>query len=84
MLQHRFAKGGVNMVLKEKRWCYGCGETKPLIPEYWAWANKEHTRFRTKCRVCTNFDSKISHRIHYEERKQRVLLRKMEVQNGTN
>lgn len=48
---------------EEKRWCYGCGETKPLIPKYWAWANKEHTRFRTKCRKCTNIDSKESHAI---------------------
>lgn len=55
------------------RWCYGCGEIKPLIPKYWSWANKEHTRFRTKCRSCTNFDSKISHRIHYEEYKQKRL-----------
>ena len=34
----------------KNRWCYGCGETKPLTSKYWAWANKEHTRFRTKCR----------------------------------
>lgn len=47
----------------EKRWCYGCNETKPLTKEFWAYANKEHTRFRTKCRTCTNWDSKISHRI---------------------
>ena len=59
----------------------GSGETKPLIPQYWAWANKEHTRFRTKCRACTNFDSKISHRIHYEERKQRALSRQRGVIN---
>ncbi len=68
----------------EKRWCYGCGKTKSLTPENWAWANKEHTRFRTKCRKCTNFDSKISHRIHYEERKARAIKRKQEVlTNGT-
>ena len=47
----------------ESRWCYGCGETKPLTSKYWAWANKEHTRFRTKCRKCTNYDSKLSHAI---------------------
>lgn len=58
------------MADEEKRWCYACGEVKPLTPKYWSWANKEHTRFRTKCRACTNFDSKISHRLHYEERKQ--------------
>ncbi len=66
----------------DKRWCYGCNELKPLTSEYWSWANKEHTRFRTKCRKCTNWDSKISHRIHYEERKQRAQLRnKLEVNN---
>ena len=63
----------------EGRWCYGCNEVKSLIPENWAWANKEHTRFRTKCRKCTNFDSKISHRIHREERKQKEIERKMNV-----
>lgn len=35
---------------RESKWCYGCNETKPLIPEYWAYANKEHTKFRNKCR----------------------------------
>ena len=50
---------------KEKtRWCYGCNETKPLDHEHFAWADKEHTKFRNKCRKCTNWDSKISHRIH--------------------
>lgn len=39
---------------EETRWCYGCNEIKPLIPEYWAYANKEHTKFRNKCRKCTN------------------------------
>lgn len=48
---------------KEKRWCYGCGETKELNTKNFAYANKEHTRYRTKCRKCTNFDSKMSHRI---------------------
>ena len=50
--------------MEKERWCYGCDEVKPLDHEHWSWANKEHTRFRTKCRKCTNFDSKISHRIH--------------------
>ena len=49
--------------MKEKRWCYGCGEIKPLTPENWAWDNKEHTKFRNKCRKCTNYDSMLSHRI---------------------
>lgn len=31
------------MSKEETRWCYGCGETKPLTPKYWAWENKEHT-----------------------------------------
>ena len=52
----------------ETRWCYGCNEIKPLIPEYWAYANKEHTKFRNKCRKCTNWDSKISHRINRDKR----------------
>lgn len=56
--------------MKEQRWCYGCDEKYPLIPKYWAWANKEHTRFRTKCRKCTNWDSKISHRIARAKKKE--------------
>ena len=48
----------------ETKWCYGCNEIKPLNYKNWAYADKEHTRFRTKCRKCTNFDSMISHRIH--------------------
>lgn len=46
------------------RWCYGCNETKELNSVNFSWANKEHTKFRNKCRKCTNFDSMISHRIH--------------------
>lgn len=53
---------------KQTRWCYGCDEIKPLTPEYWCYANKEHTRFRTKCRKCTNYDSMISHRIHRKKK----------------
>ena len=53
---------------EKTRWCYGCNETKPLIPEYWAYANKEHTKFRNKCRKCNNWDSKISHRINRSKR----------------
>ena len=49
------------------RWCYACDEYKPLTSEYWCWGNKEHTRFRTKCRKCTNYDSMISNRIHRKE-----------------
>lgn len=56
------------MIKEEVRWCYGCNETKPLTSEYWSYANKEHTRFRTKCRKCTNWDSKISHRIHRKKK----------------
>ena len=59
---------------EEKRWCYGCGETKILNPENWTWANKEHTKFRNKCRKCTNWDSKISHRIHRKSKNE--LLKK--------
>lgn len=55
----------------DKRWCYGCNEVKPLTSEYWSWANKEHTRFRTKCRKCTNWDSKISHRINRTKKNNR-------------
>lgn len=49
---------------EEKRKCYSCNETKPLTPEFWAWKDKTHSSFRTKCRKCTNYDSKISHRIN--------------------
>ena len=54
---------------EEKRWCYGCGETKILNPENWTWANKEHTRFKTKCRKCTNYESMISHRIQRSKKR---------------
>lgn len=54
---------------EETRWCYGCDEVKPLNSKYWAWADKEHTKFRNKCRACTNFDSKMSHRIHRKSKK---------------
>jgi len=53
-----------NNVEEKMRWCYGCDKTKPLNHKNYAWANKEHTRFRNKCRECTNWESKISHRIH--------------------
>lgn len=45
------------------RKCFGCGEVKKLNHENFTWKNKEHTEFRTRCRKCTNFDSKISHRL---------------------
>lgn len=57
------------MKREETRWCYGCDQRYPLIPKYWAWANKEHTRFRTKCRNCTNFDSRMSHAIERARKK---------------
>ena len=53
-----------------KRKCFGCNEVKELNSENWAWKNKEHTEFRTRCRKCTNFDSKISHRIRRSKIKQ--------------
>lgn len=63
------SKKGLHITIApQTRWCYGCDEVKPLDHEHWAWANKEHTRFRTKCRKCTNFDSMISHRIHRGEK----------------
>lgn len=55
--------------MNEEKWCYGCDEVKPLNSKYWAWADKEHTKFRNKCRACTNFDSKMSHRIHRKNKK---------------
>jgi len=55
---------------EEKRWCYGCNETKPLNAENWAWDNKEHTKFRNKCRKCTNYDSMISHRLRRSKNKE--------------
>ena len=54
--------------MEEKRWCYGCNETKPLDHEHFAWKDKTHTSFRNKCRKCTNFDSMISHRLNRKER----------------
>lgn len=51
----------------EYKWCYGCNETKPLEHKYWCWKDKEHTKFRNKCRKCTNYDSMISHRLHRKE-----------------
>ena len=48
----------------ETRWCYSCNKVLPLNEIYFTYANKEHTRFRNKCRKCTNWDSMISHRIH--------------------
>jgi hypothetical protein len=50
--------------MEETRWCYGCNKVKPLNSKNFAYDNKEHTKFRNKCRECTNWDSKISHRIH--------------------
>ena len=57
---------------EEKRWCYGCGETKILNPENWTWANKEHTRFKTKCKKNTKYENIINHRI--QRSKKRDLL----------
>lgn len=54
----------------EKRKCYGCGETKPYTSEYWAWKDKTHTKLRTRCRSCTNFDSKMSHRIQRAKKRE--------------
>lgn len=62
--------------MEVKRWCYGCNKTKELTIENWAWANKEHTRFRTKCRECTNWDSKISHRINRKDNKSNGIMYK--------
>ena len=55
--------------MEKTRWCYGCNETKPLDHEHFAYTDKTHTKFRTKCRKCTNFDSMISHRIHRKTNK---------------
>ena len=33
----------------KSKWCYSCNEIKHLTHEYWAYANKEHTKFRNKC-----------------------------------
>ena len=49
--------------------CFGCGETKELNTKNFAWKDKEHTEFRTRCRKCTNFDSMISHRIARAKKK---------------
>lgn len=47
----------------ETRWCYGCGEIKPLDEKHFTYTDKTHTKFRNLCRKCTNFNSMISHRI---------------------
>lgn len=49
---------------EQTRWCYQCGEEKPLNEKYYPWANKEHTRFRMSCRKCMNWQSKISKMLH--------------------
>ena len=46
------------------KWCYSCNKIKPLTVTYWSYTDKTHTKFRNKCRKCTNWDSMISHRIH--------------------
>ena len=46
------------------KWCYGCNKIKPLTVTYWSYTDKTHSKFRNKCRKCTNWDSMISHRIH--------------------
>ena len=46
------------------KWCYSCNKVKPLNIDNWAYRDKTHTKFRNKCRKCTNWDSMISHRIH--------------------
>lgn len=55
---------------EETRWCYCCGETKPLTEEYWYWANGKHIRLSTKCKKCNNYDSMISHRINRAKKKE--------------
>ena len=57
--------------MEEYRVCYHCGEKKPLTSEFWTYTDKSHTKFRNKCRKCTNFDSKMSHRmvVEYEYQK---------------
>lgn len=61
-------------IIETHRWCYGCNEIKPLDQEHWSYANKEHTRFKTKCRKCTNYDSMISHRIHKKVKNESSIL----------
>ena len=46
---------------EETRWCYACGETKPLTSKYFCYKDKTHTKFSNKCRECSNFDSRMSH-----------------------
>ena len=62
--------------MEKERWCYGCNKVKPLDHKHWAWKNKEHTEFRNKCRECTNFDSKISHRISRARKKDEMNIEK--------
>lgn len=53
-----------------KKLCTGCGEIKPLTSEYWAYRDKAHTSFRSKCRKCTNRDSTDSHSVAREKVKE--------------
>ena len=52
------------------RKCFSCGEVYPYTSQYWAWKDKEHTKFRSECRKCTNYASKMSHRIARARKKE--------------
>ena len=56
--------------MKEERWCYGCGETKPLTEEYWYHINARSKTFKTLCRKCCNYQSKMAHRIARAKKKE--------------
>lgn len=45
----------------QERWCYKCGETKPLTEDYWYYVSSKYRTFKTICKKCCNEQSKISH-----------------------
>lgn len=63
----------------EYRWCYSCNETKLLNYENFAYADKAHTKFRNKCRKCTNYDSMISHRIHRQDKHYKKKIKEINI-----
>lgn len=52
-----------------ERWCYKCGSTYPYTEEYWYWANGQHTRLKTLCKKCSNYESMVSQRIRRARKK---------------
>lgn len=56
--------GGNKDDFEVMRWCYKCNKLYPLNEKYWYWTSAKHQRYKTLCRKCSNYESKISHRIN--------------------